>query len=110
MARTANSKEGNLIAFGHTHKPWHHEVAGIPFLNTGSVGKPKDGDWRVGYVLVEAEEEVRAVEFVRVEYDVERAAEGILQSTLPDEFADRLRAEETNILGGPRSESKWKVS
>ena len=52
MSRTANAKEGDLIAFGHTHKPWHHEVAGIPFLNTGSVGKPKDGDWRVGYVLV----------------------------------------------------------
>ena len=106
IPRTANAKEGDLIAFGHTHKPWHHEVAGIPFLNTGSVGKPKDGDWRVGYVLVEAEEEVQAVEFVRVEYDVERAAEG----TLPDEFADQLRAEETNILWGPRSESKWKVS
>ena len=53
---------------------------------------------------------MQAVEFVRVEYDVERAAEGILQSTLPDEFADQLRAEETNILWGPRSESKWKVS
>jgi diadenosine tetraphosphatase ApaH/serine/threonine PP2A family protein phosphatase len=92
MSRTANAKEGDLIAFGHTHKPWHHEVAGIPFLNTGSVGKPKEGDWRVGYVLVEAEEEVQAVEFVRVEYDVERAAEGILHSTLPDDFADQLRA------------------
>jgi diadenosine tetraphosphatase ApaH/serine/threonine PP2A family protein phosphatase len=73
------------------HKPWHREVAGIHFLNTGSVGKPKDGDWRAGYVLVEAEEEVQAVEFVRVEYDVERAAVGILGSELPDEFADQLR-------------------
>ena len=45
----------DLIAFGHTHKPWHREVAGIHFLNTGSVGKPKDGDWRAGYALVEAD-------------------------------------------------------
>jgi predicted phosphodiesterase len=92
MARAAAAKEGDLIAFGHTHKPWHREVEGIHFLNTGSVGKPKDGDRRAGYVLVEAEEEVKAVEFVRVEYDVERAAEGILHSTLPDDFADQLRA------------------
>ena len=91
MARAANAKEGDLIAFGHTHKPWHREVAGIHFLNTGSVGKPKDGDLRSGYVIVEAEEAVRAVEFIRVEYDLERATQGILDSDLPDEFADQLR-------------------
>ncbi|CAN5234480.1 metallophosphoesterase family protein [soil metagenome] len=92
MAKAAGAREGDLIAFGHTHKPWHREVEGIHFLNTGSVGKPKDGDWRAGYVLVEAVEEVTGVEFVRVEYDVERAAEGILSSELPDEFAGQLRA------------------
>ena len=91
MARAANAKEGDLIAFGHTHKPWHREVGGIHFLNTGSVGKPKDGDWRAGYVIVEAQDEVKNVEFVRVEYAVERAAEGILHSTLPNEFAEQIR-------------------
>lgn len=92
MAQAAGAKEGDLIAFGHTHKPWHRAVEGIHFLNTGSVGKPKDGDWRAGYVLVEAAEEIEAVEFVRVEYDLERATQGIAQSELPDEFADQLRA------------------
>lgn len=43
-------------------------------------------------MLVDAAEEVTSVEVVRVDYDVERAAEGILHSTLPDEFADQLRA------------------
>jgi predicted phosphodiesterase len=92
MARAAAAKEGDLIAFGHTHKPWYREVGGIHFLNTGSVGKPKDGDRRAGYVLVEADSEIGAVEFVRVEYDVERAAAGISASALPNEFADQLRA------------------
>jgi predicted phosphodiesterase len=92
MARAANAKEGDLIAFGHTHKPWHREVEGVHFLNTGSVGKPKDGDWRAGYVLVEADEEIGDVEFVRVEYDLERAVAGVRESELPDEFADQLRA------------------
>jgi diadenosine tetraphosphatase ApaH/serine/threonine PP2A family protein phosphatase len=81
-----------LIAFGHTHKPWHRVVEGIHFVNTGSVGKPKDGDWRAGYVLVEANEQIGSVEFVRVEYDLERAVEGILDSELPDEFAEQLKA------------------
>jgi predicted phosphodiesterase len=84
MGNSAGARKGDLIAFGHTHKPWH-------FLNTGSVGKPKDGDWRAGYVIVEAEAEVKSVEFVRVEYDLERAVEGILGSDLPNKFADQLR-------------------
>ncbi len=91
MAKAAGAREGDLIAFGHTHKPWYREVEGIHLLNTGSVGKPKDGDRRAGYALVEAAEEVTGVEFVRVEYDIERAAEGILSSELPNEFADQLR-------------------
>jgi len=91
MAGAAGAREGDLIAFGHTHKPWHRVVGGVHLLNTGSVGKPKDGDWRAGYALVEAGEEVGTVEFVRVEYDLERAAEGVLRSGLPDEFTDLLR-------------------
>jgi predicted phosphodiesterase len=92
MAKAAGAKEGDLIAFGHTHKPWTREVGGVRFVNTGSVGKPKDGDWRAGYVLVEANEEIEPPEFVRVEYDLERAVDAIRRSELPDEFADQLRA------------------
>jgi predicted phosphodiesterase len=94
MARTAGLRPGDLIAFGHTHKPWHRGVEGIHFLNTGSVGKPKDGDWRAGYVWVETDEDeaVGDIEFVRVEYDLERAVAGIQESDLPDEFAAQLRA------------------
>jgi hypothetical protein len=91
MMRSAGAKQGDLIAFGHTHKPWHRLVEGVHLVNTGSVGKPKDGDWRAGYALVEVDEEVGAVEFVRVEYDLELAVEGVLQSNLPDEFAELLR-------------------
>lgn len=92
MARTAGLKEGDLIAFGHTHKPWTREVGGVRFVNTGSVGKPKDGDWRAGYVLLEAGEEIGSLESVRVEYDLDRATDGIRRSELPDEFADQLEA------------------
>ena len=67
-------------------------MEGIRFINTGSVGKPKDGDWRAGYILVEVGEEIGPPEFVRVEYVLERAVESILASELPDEFADQPRA------------------
>jgi predicted phosphodiesterase len=92
MAETAGAKPGDVIAFGHTHKPWHRTIAGITFVNTGSVGRPKDGDWRAGYVLLELGGEGGAVvDTIRVEYDVNRVAEAIIASDLPDDFAGQLR-------------------
>jgi len=83
--------EGDAVCFGHTHKPWHRVVNGVHHVNTGSVGRPKDGDWRAGYVLLTAAPGTVEVEFVRIEYDVERAARAIVESDLPDDFADYLR-------------------
>lgn len=91
MAGYAGASKGDVICFGHTHKPWHREIEGIHFLNTGSVGRPKDGDWRAGYVILDVTGGHIAVEFVRVEYDLERAMEGIRKSNLPDDFAEYLR-------------------
>jgi predicted phosphodiesterase len=91
MATHAGAKSGDMIAFGHTHLPWHREVAGIHFVNTGSVGRPKDGDWRAGYVLLEVGDGPVRIEFVRVEYDIQRAMRGIRESELPDDFAEYLR-------------------
>lgn len=91
MAGQLGAKAGDLIAFGHTHKPWQRVVEGIHVVNTGSVGRPKDGDPRAGYVRVTPGEGGWQVEFARVPYDVERTARAILESTLPDDFADYLR-------------------
>ncbi len=91
MAGHAGMKPGDSIAFGHTHKPWYREVGGMHFVNTGSVGRPKDGDPRAGYVLLDVAGGRVGVEFVRVEYDVDEAVRAIRASELPDDFADYLR-------------------
>jgi len=100
MAGHLDAKAGDLVAFGHTHKPWQRTVEGIHFVNTGSVGRPKDGDWRAGYALVAMDGDSVAVDFVRVEYDVERAASAIRESELPDDFAEYL---ETGGQPGPHT-------
>ena len=91
MAGQLGARAGDLIAFGHTHKPWKRVVEGIHFVNTGSVGRPKDGDPRAGYVRATLTRDAWDVEHVRVPYDVERAMRAIRESTLPDEFAEYLR-------------------
>ncbi|HEY9448696.1 MAG TPA: metallophosphoesterase family protein, partial [Gemmatimonadaceae bacterium] len=91
MAKQAGLEASDVLCFGHTHKPWHREVDGIHFVNTGSVGRPKDGDWRAGYVLLDASTQPIGVELVRVGYDVEAAARGVIAAGLPEEFAELLR-------------------
>jgi len=87
MAGLAGMKAGDVIAFGHTHLPWHRIVDGIHFVNTGSVGRPKDGDSRAGYALVEISAEGVTATHVRIAYDVARTMSAIFNSDLPDEFA-----------------------
>jgi predicted phosphodiesterase len=91
MSASIGARAGDVIAFGHTHTPWHRTVGDVHFINTGSVGRPKDGDWRAGYVWLDVTAGAVQVEVRRVAYDVERTASAILASTLPHEFADYLR-------------------
>jgi len=57
-------------------------------VNPGAVGQPRDGDWRAAYVIFSAEDQL--VEYRRVEYDVDRAAEKIRAAGLPEILASRL--------------------
>jgi diadenosine tetraphosphatase ApaH/serine/threonine PP2A family protein phosphatase len=92
MGEAVGARAGDIVCVGHTHKPWLRIVKDIRYVNTGSVGRPKDGDWRAGYVLLDVVSGNASVEFVRAEYNVEAAARAIRDSDLPDDFADYLRA------------------
>jgi predicted phosphodiesterase len=92
MAKDIGARSKDIICFGHTHKPWRRTVGGVQFINTGSVGRPKDGDWRACYVLLTIDQSGAGVEFVRVPYDVDKAASAIRESDLPSEFAEVLKS------------------
>ena len=97
IAVAVGAKAGDVIAVGHTHLPWFRTVdlgegKGVAyFINTGSVGRPKDGDWRAGYVLLDVGEGEPRVEFVRVEYDIERTVAGVRAAGLPEDFVECLQ-------------------
>jgi len=57
-------------------------------INVGSVGQPRDGDWRASYALWDPERR-RAIAR-RVEYEQERASRKILEAGLPEILARRL--------------------
>jgi diadenosine tetraphosphatase ApaH/serine/threonine PP2A family protein phosphatase len=57
-------------------------------INPGSVGQPRDGDPRAGYVIYDPD--TRLVEFRRVPYDVRAAQAKIREAGLSELLADRL--------------------
>jgi predicted phosphodiesterase len=89
--RIAILADCDVLLFGHTHVPYTKRVAGTLFVNTGSVGRPKDGDPRAGYVLLETGRRPK-VQIRRVEYDLSTAAEAIRSTSLPDYYASELTA------------------
>ena len=91
MGSAVGARSGDVVCFGHTHIGWHRVVNGVHFVNTGSVGRPKDGDWRAGWVFLEVSAGGVSAELIRVAYDVERAARAIVASDLPNDLADVLR-------------------
>jgi predicted phosphodiesterase len=59
-------------------------------INPGSIGQPRDGDWRAAFAVFDSEQ--RIITFFRVPYDVRSAQEKILAANLPARLATRLAA------------------
>lgn len=106
LLRIMEQADADVMCFGHTHKPYHRvlksEHGAIAHfrhaINIGSVGKPKDNNPKGCYVIltinhnstISSKDSVQA-EFIRFEYDVEKAAKAIEQSPLSNEYAQMLR-------------------
>ena len=106
LLRILEKADADILCFGHTHKPFHRilnsgDEAKPHYrhaINLGSVGKPKDNDPRGCYVLLDLIERTSvldrhsiSVEFVRFDYEVEKAAQAVEESILPDIYAVNLR-------------------
>lgn len=115
--RTLTASEAGVTFFGHTHiqglfslragfcenihpeypsiakqETWEFQLeAGTTYMiNPGSVGQPRDGDWRAAFAAYDREK--RIVTFYRVPYDLRSAQERIFAANLPPRLATRLAA------------------
>ena len=94
--RIMDAAQADVLVCGHTHLPYHKMLpSGRQVVNAGSVGKPKDRDPRACYAVLHATGRDLTVEFIRVPYDVERAAQAIeatpVDGGMPHVFAAMLR-------------------
>jgi diadenosine tetraphosphatase ApaH/serine/threonine PP2A family protein phosphatase len=64
---------------------------GVRYLiNPGSVGQPRDGDWRAAFALFDSD--ARLVTFCRTPYNLKGAQDRIVAANLPQRLATRLAA------------------
>ena len=93
-----------LCFYGHTHTPRIYtkgdsvepseelsvrlEMGRKYFINVGSVGQPRDGDWRAAYAVYDVENQ--EVTIRRLEYDVQTPQDKIIAAGLPEMLAHRL--------------------
>lgn len=80
----------DTMILGHTHRPFIKKLGGKLMFNPGSVGQPRDLDPRAAYAVFDAA--AKKVEIKRVEYDIDEAADAIIEKGLPELLARRLYA------------------
>ena len=85
IAKTAGA---DIIIFGHSHEQFTKEVDGALFINPGSVGRPGDGNPQAAYAEITSNP--FSVELIRVNYDVEAAADGLRRRGAPESYAQML--------------------
>src|SRR3954469_24130402 len=94
----------SICFYGHTHVPTAFvrddgvrrlnleqlriETGRKYFINAGSTGQPRDGDWRAAYCIYDSDKNV--VELHRVKYDLDAAQKKIIKAGLPRLLAERL--------------------
>jgi putative phosphoesterase len=105
LHRIIEQADADIMCFGHTHKPYHRVLndtdGKIHFrhaINIGSVGKPKDGNPRGGYVILIINDHSSVLnadsiqsELIRFDYDIEKAAKAVEDSPLPNDYSVSLR-------------------
>ena len=79
-----------VVLLGHTHVPMCYRFAGSLLANPGSVGQPRDGDYRASFATLTLSDGEVKFDVERVEYDVDPVADRILRSGLPRFLAERL--------------------
>lgn len=77
----------NVFVFGHSHLQFTFRNGDNLFINPGSIGQPRNACPKCQFGILYSDDRV---EFVRIDYDIDGAAESILRHGYPKFLATRL--------------------
>ena len=90
QAKETHGVEFAAIICGHSHQAFTRQVGKTLFINTGSVGRPDDGNPRAAYAILQASENGLQISHYRLDYDVDKAVAAIRNNSLPEAYAQML--------------------
>ncbi len=79
--------QNKVFVFGHSHLQFTFEKGGNLFINPGSIGQPRNACPKCQFGILYPDNEV---ELIRVDYDIDGAAQSILKRGYPKFLATRL--------------------
>jgi putative phosphoesterase len=82
------SAEADVLILGHTHVPCVKKLSSGLFINPGSVGQPRDSEWKASFAILDSDTNECII--MRVPYDLGGATEAIRNANLPSILAERL--------------------
>ena len=87
----AGETDCRIVVTGHSHSPYHKHLAGIHFINPGSVGRMFDGDPRASCAVLEIGTDV-TVTHHRIDYPIDGVVTALRRERLPDIYAAMFRS------------------
>ncbi|MEW5694140.1 MAG: YfcE family phosphodiesterase [Candidatus Hydrogenedentota bacterium] len=90
LKEIAASANADIIICGHSHNHFIRPVNNVLFINTGSVGRPDDGDPRACYAILDISKDSVSANHFRIDYDIDKTVNEIRKQALPENFAQMI--------------------
>lgn len=78
---------GKYMASGHSHKPFIYKTKDFSYCNVGSVGQPRDEDYRASFAIFNNGE----FEIIRLDYDYKKTQEEMKKVGFDEYFYKNLK-------------------
>jgi len=88
LIKKFKNSSSDFVIFGHTHLPMIRIINSTVYINPGSVGQPRDGNWEASYAIIDTYD--KSFKIKRKRYDIEKTIEKINVLNMDDKIKDTL--------------------
>lgn len=93
-----SESQSDVIMMGHTHRSFKKYFNGKWAINSGSVGRSREENRLASYVILTLDEEKVTPEIIQLDYPLEKVAQEIEKSEIPNYYASFLRNEKLSVF------------
>ncbi|WP_196934821.1 metallophosphoesterase family protein [Sphingobacterium hungaricum] len=86
------ASSSSILAVGHTHLSYIRQFEEGIVINLGSVGRTQEPDAKASYAMLELNQTDVSANIIKIDYPIEETIKGILESSVPDFYAESLKS------------------